>query len=223
MGRRKNGQGLIRQRKDGRWEGRYVKGRDGKKAIYGYVYSKSYSEVKKQLILKRAEYALENNKPSVSTMKDALFSDLSEMWLRSIQSSVKESTWIKYRNILKCNVVPRLGNKNLSEIDYSVVSTFCNNLMESGGKDQSGLAAKTVADALSLTKAVIKYASRMKYVTDRTALDVSVKVKNAPLRVLSVQEQQILIANLAEELDFTELGMPVHRYKGWRIVCADLG
>ena len=53
--------------------------------------------------------------------------------------------------------------------------------MESGGKDQSGLAAKTVADALSLTKAVIKYASRMKYVTDRTALDVSVKVKNAPL------------------------------------------
>ena len=116
----------IYKRKDGRWEGRYVKGRDGKKAIYGYVYSKSYSEVKKQLILKRAEYALENNKPSVSTMKDALFSDLSEMWLRSIQSSVKESTWIKYRNILKCNVVPRLGNKNLSEIDYSVVSTFCN-------------------------------------------------------------------------------------------------
>lgn len=61
-----------------------MKGRDGKKAIYGYVYSNSYSEVKKQLILKRAEYALENNKSSVSTMKDALFSDLSEMWLRSI-------------------------------------------------------------------------------------------------------------------------------------------
>lgn len=69
----------IYKRKDGRWEGRYVKGRDGKKAIYGYVYSKSYSEVKKKLILKRAEYALEENKPSSSTMKDALFSELSEM------------------------------------------------------------------------------------------------------------------------------------------------
>ena len=53
--------------------------------------------------------------------------------------------------------------------------------MESGGKDQSGLAAKTVAAALSLTKAVIKYASRMKYVTDRTALDVSVKARKAAL------------------------------------------
>lgn len=212
----------IYKRKDGRWEGRYVKGRNGKKAIYGYVYSKSYSEVKKQLILKRAEYALEENKPSASAMRDALFSELSEMWLRSIQASVKESTWIKYRNILKCSIVPRLGNTNLSEIDYSVVSALCNDLMESGGKDQSGLAAKTVADALSLTKAVIKYASRMKYMTDRTALDVSVKVKNAPLRVLSVQEQQILLSELAEELDFTGLGIYICLFTGIRVgeLCA---
>lgn len=212
----------IYKRKDGRWEGRYVKGRNGKKAIYGYVYSKSYSEVKKQLILKRAEYALEENKPSASTMQDALFSEVSEMWLRSIQASVKESSWIKYRNILKCSVVPRLGNMNLCEIDYSVVAALCSDLMESGGKDQSGLAAKTVADALSLTKAVIKYASRMKYMTDRTALDVSVKVKNAPLRVLSVQEQQILISELTEKLNFTELGIYICLFTGIRVgeLCA---
>lgn len=212
----------IYKRKDGRWEGRYVKGRNDKKAIYGYVYSKSYSEVKKQLILKRAEYALEENKPSASTMKDALFSELSEMWLRSIQASVKDSTWIKYKNILKCSIVPRLGNTNLSEIDYSTVSALCNDLLESGGKDQSGLAAKTVADALSLTKAVIKYASRMKYMTDRTALDVSVKVKNAPLRVLSVQEQQVLISELREELDFTGLGIYICLFTGIRVgeLCA---
>lgn len=62
----------------------------------------------------------------------------------------------------------------------------------------------------------------MKYVTDRTALDVSVKVKNAPLRVLSVQEQQILIANLAEELDFTELGIYICLFTGIRVgeLCA---
>ena len=212
----------IYKRKDGRWEGRYVKGRDGKKAIYGYVYSKSYSEVKKKLILKRAEYALEENKPSSSMMKDALFSELSEMWLCSIKSSVRESTWIKYRNILKCNIVPRLGNRNLSEIDYSVISALCNDLMESGGKDQSGLATKTVADALSLTKAVIKYASRMEYITDCTALDVSVKVKNASLRILSVQEQQILISELTEELNLPGVGIYLCLFTGIRVgeLCA---
>ncbi len=101
----------IYKRKNGRWEGRYIKGRDGKKAIYGYVYSKSYSEVKKKLSIKRAECAMEENKPSASTPDDALFSDVSEMWLRSIQASVKESTWIKYRNILKNNIDQRLGSK----------------------------------------------------------------------------------------------------------------
>ena len=37
----------IYKRKDGRWEGRYIKGRrsDGK-AIYGYLYAYSYRELK---------------------------------------------------------------------------------------------------------------------------------------------------------------------------------
>ena len=39
----------IYKRKDGRWEGRYIKGYDSNnKAIYGYVYAKSYREVKEE-------------------------------------------------------------------------------------------------------------------------------------------------------------------------------
>ncbi len=37
----------IYKRKDGRWEGRYIKSRSSTgKANYGYVYAKSYREVK---------------------------------------------------------------------------------------------------------------------------------------------------------------------------------
>lgn len=38
----------IRKRRDGRWEGRYIKGRrpDGT-ALWGYVYSRSYQDVRK--------------------------------------------------------------------------------------------------------------------------------------------------------------------------------
>ena len=40
----------IYKRKDGRWEGRYIRGRDiNQKAIYGYLYGKSYTEVKNKL------------------------------------------------------------------------------------------------------------------------------------------------------------------------------
>ena len=38
----------IFKRRDGRWEGRYIKARDGKKAVYGYVFGKSYLEVKQK-------------------------------------------------------------------------------------------------------------------------------------------------------------------------------
>ena len=41
----------IRKRKDGRWEGRYIKGRtpDGK-AKLGYVYGKTYGQVRQRLV-----------------------------------------------------------------------------------------------------------------------------------------------------------------------------
>ena len=43
----------IYKRKDGRYEGRYIRTRDENgKAIYGYVYARSYSDVKEKL----AEY-----------------------------------------------------------------------------------------------------------------------------------------------------------------------
>lgn len=50
MGRRKNGQGLIRQRKDGRWEGRCVVGYDEKNLpITKNVLAKTKREVEEKL------------------------------------------------------------------------------------------------------------------------------------------------------------------------------
>ena len=41
----------IYKRKDGRWEGRYIKSRTpAGKANYGYVYAKTYREVKAKLV-----------------------------------------------------------------------------------------------------------------------------------------------------------------------------
>lgn len=42
----------IYQRKDGRWEGRYCKGRDNGKIQYGYVYAGTYEEARDKLLIK---------------------------------------------------------------------------------------------------------------------------------------------------------------------------
>ena len=49
--RRANGEGSIRKRKDGRWEGRYTAGRDTVtgKPIYKNVLGKTQAEVKEKL------------------------------------------------------------------------------------------------------------------------------------------------------------------------------
>ena len=49
--RRANGEGNIRKRKDGRWEGRYTAGRDPEtgKAIYKNVLGRTQAEVKQKL------------------------------------------------------------------------------------------------------------------------------------------------------------------------------
>jgi len=45
----------IYKRKDGRWEGRYIRSYDASnKAKYSYVYGKTYSEVKQKLIDRRS-------------------------------------------------------------------------------------------------------------------------------------------------------------------------
>lgn len=56
----------IYKRKDGRWEGRYIKGRHlNGKPLYGYVYGKQYKEVKEKLHSLKAYYKkIDNeNKP----------------------------------------------------------------------------------------------------------------------------------------------------------------
>ena len=116
----------IYKRKDGRWEGRYIKSRNDKKAVYGYVYAKTYSEVKKKLNSKRAEIFLEESNSLKISLKDASFLNISNLWLISIKSSVKESTWIKYRNTLNIQILPRIGMKNISVIDYETIFRMCN-------------------------------------------------------------------------------------------------
>lgn len=150
----------IYKRKDGRWEGRYIKRRNGKKAIYGYVYAKNYSEVKRKLNLKRTE-TIQEIKLEKTLQKDISFTTIAKFWLMSIKPSVKESTWIKYRNTLNCQIIPRIGVKNISEIDYETVFGICSDMLSINKDVGKGLSSKTVSDALSIIKAIIKYAERI--------------------------------------------------------------
>lgn len=82
----------IRKRKDGRWEGRYIKGRKSDRtAIWGYIYGHSYTEVKEKLAIKKMEV-----QQFVLNVDNPTFSELSLTWESSIFLGVKSSTAAHY-------------------------------------------------------------------------------------------------------------------------------
>ena len=92
----------IYKRKDGRWEGRYIKGHSCGKAQYGYVYARTYAETKQKL----AEKAT-GGSPSQEAIKQLntqrgrpSFEEISSEWLNSVESQIKESTYIKYGSFI---------------------------------------------------------------------------------------------------------------------------
>ena len=58
----------IYKRKDGRWEGRYIKGHIDSKTLYGYIYGKTYKEVKEKLTLAKAQPQSKSKAASIAIL-----------------------------------------------------------------------------------------------------------------------------------------------------------
>ena len=209
----------IYKRKDGRWEGRYIKGYSPtKKAIYGYVYAYSYKEAKNKLNL--AMSGKENT--SGVTAPCTTFAKLSEQWLKSQKTRVKESTYNKYNNVLYSYVLPYIGNTNVRELSHECISDLCDILLSGGGKQGDGLSTKTVADTLSVIRSVIQYSLNIGYCYSFDVRSIHVRQQNHELRVLSKNEQSTLYAYLCANLSLYNIGILICLLTGLRIgeVCA---
>lgn len=124
----------IYKRKDGRWEGRFIKEKDGKKTRYGYVYGPTYMDVKHKLHEKRAEHI--TPKQTKSDCNEDSFEYIASLWITDIEPRVKESTLVKYHNLLNSYIFPQIGHLKIGELDYSVLSGLCCELQKKGGKNK---------------------------------------------------------------------------------------
>lgn len=212
----------IYKRKDGRWEGRYIKARntDGK-AIYGYIYAKTYREVKKKMgdvscIQKTAE------KGDVSETNSEMFRLTANRWFDFIQSHIKESSSNKYLNLMESYIFPDLGERMVNEITKEMLESFCKGLLQSGGKKGNGLSFKTVSDTLSVIREILEYGGNDNTAIFSTTRLLQMKHETKQLRVLSKSEQRRLCNYLYSELNGYNMGILVCLFTGLRIgeICA---
>ena len=128
--RRANGEGNIRKRKDGRWEGRYTAGYDANgKAITKNVLGKTQAEVKDKL---RA--AIEDSK-KLDPVKAGSYT--LEQWLKLwysvyVEPQVRYSTREFYHNAIDHHIIPKLGSVKLEKLTMLQIQQFYNELLKSG-------------------------------------------------------------------------------------------
>ena len=215
----------IYKRKDGRWEGRYIKSHINGKAKYGYIYAKSYKEAKEKLNKFRNETSVERTPISHTCVSSALvpFGTMADKWLESLQPYIKESSYIKYSNILKHYIFPRFENMPIESISKNDISSFCIEMQYKGGKNGDGLSSKTVTCIISVLKNVFKYAVQCENIIVVDINNIMIKQSQVkPLRILSMQEQKKLHDYLLQDLSLPNLGILLCLYTGIRIgeVCA---
>lgn len=194
----------IYKRKDGRYEGRYIKSYDlSGKAVYGYIYSKSYGEVKEKLLKCKTEKK-EKPKESKITLEEWI-----GVWEEG-QKSVKISTLNIYKSHIKNHIIPSLGGISLKKINTEIIQNFINEITLSGASARS---------ILSTLKVILKEAEKRGMIEENwRRLKLPPKEK-AFVRVLSVREQKALEKTLCEDKD---IGILLCLYTGLRIgeVCA---
>lgn len=206
----------IYLRKDGRWEGRYIKERIDGKIRYGYVFGKTYEEAERKLNAESSEKSI-----SVNGCEDT-FAILANEWLRLKTPQLKASSIAKYTNMLDLYLLPAFGDKQTSVISRAEIVQLSRELLTTGGTKANGLAPKTVNSILSLLRNVLEYATREKDIPTADTKDISVKQPQKPMRILSRLEQQRLSRYLRENLTPCNMGILLCLYTGLRIgeICA---
>ena len=111
----------IYKRKDGRWEGRYIRGRKNNRAVYGYVYGQTYHEVKE-----KQRFAAQNLTQMNETRVREQYTlrMVADKWFYHTKPQVKESTYRKYRNIWTWYIEPALGNMPVSQLKNQHIESF---------------------------------------------------------------------------------------------------
>lgn len=212
----------IYKRKDGRWEARYIVSYDGNgKAQYKYLYAHTYAEVKTKLI-KAQKHSHLTTEVEKLKHKEKYEYWLDE-WLHSKRLSVKESTYIRYRNTIKNHIKPDLGKYPISKISTSLMEQFVSRKLQDGRIDgKGGLSPKSMSDILVIVKESFKYAQSYGVIVICSFDRISFKKNAQEMRVLSFLEEQRLLSVLFKDFDRYKLGVFICLYTGIRIgeLCA---
>ncbi|GCF93877.1 site-specific integrase [Enterococcus florum] len=200
----------IYKRKDGRWEGRYFKGRHANGRIkYGYIYGKSYQEVRKKLYEYKLMYQqiLDANGDPYLT-----FQEWNLRWLSEKQLEIKPSTYSSYQYKFHKYVNPIIGHISLNELREKHGDELLKSMQE------NNLNASSINNIFRLTIKCFQAAKRENKLPINPFDQVKLpKIKREKVRALTKKEQRMLEQAALSEKKEGRLPVFLSLYAGLRI------
>ena len=193
--RRANGEGNIRKRKDGRWEGRYTVGRDPEtgKSIIKNVLGKTQTEVKEKL--KKAieeNVGIDYGRANTYTVGTWL-----EVWMENYaRVKLRPSTFKTSQGFLKNHIKPQIGSIPLADLTSLDLQRFYKHRLDGGRVDRveakkkpKGLAPKTVRNIHQMIGSAYNLAIEQKLVTRNPTQGCALpKVEHKEMKTLTADQ-----------------------------------
>ena len=129
--KRANGEGSIRKKPNGRWEGRYTQGIDPStgRAIQKSVSARTQAECKEKL----AKAIRDNRGIPVNHNEDYTVAEWCRLWFETYSKPViRHNTAKTYENIIENHIVPAIGGVKLKRLTAIQIQKMYNNSKTSG-------------------------------------------------------------------------------------------
>lgn len=150
------------------------------------------------------------------------FEAIVRQWLDNVRLRVKESSYVKYNNLVRNHILPQLGSVKAGQMTTAVVEAFVQDKLSGGNLRGEALLGKTVKDILTLLKEICRYASYWDVEFPCHFELIRLKNCDSQIHILERQEQRKLEKFLMSDESLTKTGVLLSLYMGLRLgeVCA---
>ena len=220
--KRANGDGSIRKRKDGRWEGRYVVGHDPitGKMISRNVLGKTQAQVKEKL-----RTAIENSKrlDYTQTGKYTVGQWMDEWFEAYAKVKVRPSSHQTYKGYIENHIKPNIGDIPIEKLTSLQLQKFYRLLLTEGRiprieseKQPKGLSAKTVRNINQVISSAMDMAVRHKLILSNPTEGCELpKVEHREMKTLPAEQLGAFLREAKEsgvyELYYMDLATGLRR------------
>ena len=196
--RRPSGDGMVRKRDDGRWEGRIVVGhKENGDSIFRYVYAPTQKELSAKLRQNIDAYqGVDLTEDSSMTLGEWL-----DQWLNDIAGTIRPATLIRYRGTVENHIRPKLGNKIISQVTPKDIQRLYDKLAQSGNLHTgAGLSGETIYGIHGMLHEALQAAQQTHLIASNPTEQVTVpKFTYGSKQILTEEQLDVFMKVIAED------------------------